>query len=420
MHRAAGVLVLAFATVPRDGWAQGGVPIGPEFRVNTFTTNSQSAASVSADPEARFVVVWQGNGQDGSGFGAFGQFFFINGIPVGPEFRVNTFTTGDQYEPSAAMTGAGNFVVAWTSTQDGSGTGIFGQRFFAAGLPTGPEFRVNTYTAGQQYQAAAAIDLSGNFTVVWSSDGQDGDAAGVFGQRFAAGSGVPIGPEFRVNTYTTGAQYRPAAASGWFGNFVVVWQDGAVGGGGGRGVFGQRYDSSGAPVGPEFQVETYTTGFQGFPSVSADASGDFVVVWHSDGQDGSDLGVFGQRYSSEGNPLGPEFPVNTYTTGPQGFPAVTVDGAGNFVVVWHGAGQDGSGAGVFGQRYASSGGPIGSEFRVNTHTTDAQASASVATIGGGTFVVAWQSQGQDGSAYGVYSQRYNLIVPVELMRFDVE
>jgi hypothetical protein len=57
---------------------------------------------------------------------------------------------------------------------------------------------------------------------------------------------------------------------------------------------------------------------------------------------------------------------------------------------------------------------------VNTHTTDAQANASVATIGGGTFVVAWQSSGQDGSAYGIFSQRYNAIVPVELMQFGVE
>ena len=415
MRRAAVLLLLAFATAPCAGWAQGGVPIGPEFRVNTYTSSSQAAPSVAADPEARFVVVWFSNGQE-SGFGVFGQRYFITGLPQGPEFRVNTYTTGDQYNPSAAMWGAGNFVVVWTSTQDGSTLGIFGQRFFGGGGPAGPEFQVNTYTTAHQYQAAVATDISGNFVVAWTSAGQEGPDADVFGQRYAAGSGAPVGPEFRVNTSTTGEQYRPAVASDWSGNFVVVWQDGTVGGAGG--VFGQRYDSSGAPLGPEFQVETYTTGLQGFPSVSADASGDFVVVWHSDGQDGSDLGVFGQRYSSAGSPLGPEFRVNTNTTGGQGSPAVTVDGAGNFAVVWHGA--DGSGSGVFGQRYDSSGAPLGSEFRVNTHTTDNQASASVASIGGGTFVVAWQSSGQDGSAYGVFSQRYSAIVPVELLRFGVE
>jgi hypothetical protein len=33
------------------------------------------------------------------------------------------------------------------------------------------------------------------------------------------------------------------------------------------------------------------------PSVAADDAGDFVVVWTSSGQDGSNYGVFGQRYS---------------------------------------------------------------------------------------------------------------------------
>jgi hypothetical protein len=416
MRLAAVLLVLALATAPRAGWAQGGVPIGPEFQVNTYTTGGQTAPSVSADPEARFVVVWMSNGQDGSGFGAFGQRYFINGIPQGPEFRVNTYTTGDQFEPSAAMTGGGNFVVAWTSTQGG----IFGQRFFSGGAPAGPEFLVNTYTGATQYQPAAATDIFGNFVVVWTSAGQDGSGAGVFGQRYAAGTGAPIGPEFRVNTYTTGEQYRPTAAFAWSGEFVVVWQNGTLGGGNGTGVLAQRYAASGAPLGPEFQVETYTTSFQVFPSVAVDASGDFVVVWMSGGQDGSGAGVFGQRYSSTGEPVGPEFRANTYTTGLQGAPAVTADGSGNFAVVWPSVAQDVPDTGVYGQRFASSGMPLGAEFRVNTYTTDIQAGASVASIGGGTFVVAWQSSGQDGSAYGVFSQRYSAIVPVELISFGVE
>jgi hypothetical protein len=90
------------------------------------------------------------------------------------------------------------------------------------------------------------------------------------------------------------------------------------------------------PLGPEFRVNTYTTGLQWFPSVAADTSGNFVVVWSSDGQDGSSWGVFAQRYASSGFPVGPEFRVNTYTTSPQGGSfdiAVASDPSGNFVVV---------------------------------------------------------------------------------------
>ncbi len=65
------------------------------------------------------------------------------------------------------------------------------------------------------------------------------------------------------------------------------------------------------PVGPEFQVNTYTVGDQGFPHIASDAAGNFVVVWSSSGQDGSTFGLFGQRYGRNGVKLGVEFQVNT-------------------------------------------------------------------------------------------------------------
>jgi hypothetical protein len=83
--------------------------------------------------------------------------------------------------------------------------------------------------------------------------------------------------------------------------------------------------------------------------VAADSSSGFVVVWSS--LDGDQSGVFAQRYATSGAPLGTEFRVNTHTQSYQG--AASVATSGNFVVVWHSEGQDGPGAGIFGQRYAS-------------------------------------------------------------------
>jgi len=57
------------------------------------------------------------------------------------------------------------------------------------------------------------------------------------------------------------------------------------------------------PVGSELQVNTYTTGDQRHPAVAGDAAGNFVVVWDSVA-DGDSLGVFGQRYDSSGLPVG--------------------------------------------------------------------------------------------------------------------
>jgi hypothetical protein len=79
--------------------------------------------------------------------------------------------------------------------------------------------------------------------------------------------------------------------------------------------------------------------------VATDSSGDFVIVWESYGPQG---GIVGQRYASTGARLGFEFQVNAniYLG-----PAVASDSAGNFIVVWESNVQDGYAEGVFGQRY---------------------------------------------------------------------
>ena len=175
--------------------------------------------------------------------------------------------------------------------QDGSGDGVFGQRFNSAGTPLGSEFQVNSYTTGSQQRPAVAVDGSGNFVVVWSSSGGDGSYAGVFGQLFTAG-GSPVGGNFQVNTYTTFNQFSPTVAADASGEFVVAWgspgQDG-----GGYGVFGQRFGAEGGTaVGSEFRVNRTTAGDQGAPAVAAAGSGEFVVAWVSDGQDGSQPAAF--------------------------------------------------------------------------------------------------------------------------------
>ena len=68
--------------------------------------------------------------------------------------------------------------------------------------------------------------------------------------------------------------------------------------------FPVRAEAQVVPLGSEFQVNTFTTDGQYYASVAADADGDFIVVWTSQDQDGSFSGVFGQRYASTGTPLG--------------------------------------------------------------------------------------------------------------------
>ena len=374
--------------------------LGPEFRVNSYTTSFQYGPATAADAAGNFIVVWTSYGKDGSYGGVFGQRFDANGLPQGVEFQVNSYTTGSQYGPAVAADASGGFVVAWNSQyQDGSYGGVFGQRFGPAGLPVGPEFQVNTYTTSAQGGPAVAIAAAGEFVVVWSSYDQDGSYDGVFGQRFDA-QGVPSGSEFRVNTYTTSTQALPTVAVDGSGGFVVAWwshdQDGSSGG-----IFAQRFDAAGLPVDGEFQVNTYTAGLQVEPALAVEGPGNFVVVWSSHGQDGSYSGVFGQRFDPAGLPVGGEFQVNTYTTFDQSHPAVAANAAGDFVVAWVSLGQ-----GLSGLQFGAAGFPVGSEFRINSDTAAYPFSPALSAGAAGDFVVAWEYYGLGASYSDVFGRQW--------------
>src|SRR5262249_55448535 len=154
----------------------------------------------------------------------------------------------------------------------------------------------------------------------------------------------------------------------------------------------------------EFGVNSTTAGDQVNPSVAMDPAGDFVVAWQSASQDGSGYGVYAQRYEHARVGYGPEFRGNSTTADNQEYTTVAMDSAGDFVVAWASYSQDGSGWGVYAQRYNAGGMRLYGEFRVNSTTAGNQTNPTVAMDSAGDFVVAWESYGQDGSGYGIYAQ----------------
>jgi hypothetical protein len=371
--------------------AQAPMPVGPQFQINTYTSNRQYGASAAMDANGSFIVVWKSDGSAGtdtSSYSIQGQRFFPDGSKRGTEFQVNTDTTGNQFLPFVAADADGDFIVVW-STNIIDTADVRGRRYASNGTAQGAEFQVNT-TMGLQNGPLVAAAADGAFVVVWTgsygSPGPDTSEFSIQGRRFAS-NGSPQGGDFQVNTYTTGSQSQPFVAMDADGNFVVVWQSDVSYGTDtdGDSIQGQRYASNGSPRGGEFQVNTYTTNAQSYPSVSRSADGDFVVVWQSTGSSGTDTSlssVQGQRYASNGTAEGAQFQVNTYTTSKQGYPSVSMDGTGDFVVVW----QSSSGR-IQGQRFASDGSVQGAEFQVNTYTGLQRFPAVAADDE--TFAVAW-------------------------------
>ncbi len=327
------------------------VTTGAEFLVNSETASSQMASSVTALFDGGFVITWSSLGQDSSSLGVYAQRYDASGAAIGSEFQVNTYTTDVQGDPSITALSDGGFVVTWASdTQDASGFGVFGQRYDAAGDAAGVEFQINTYETDNQSAPSATALNDGGFVVTWSSIGQDGDSSGIFGQRYDA-AGAAAGVEFQVNTYETDGQWRPSITALSDGGFVVAWeswaQDGSL-----AGIYAQRFNASGTPLGDEFRANTQTLDRQQSSSVTALSDGGFVVTWMSLGQDGSNYGIYGQRYDAAGDAAGMEFQINSYTANGQMTPSVAALDQGGFIVTWESNGQDGNIFGVYGQMFS--------------------------------------------------------------------
>ncbi len=386
-------------------------PVGTETLVNTNTIDSQftsvtgQSGNVAMDAEGDYVVTWTSVNQDGSGYGVYAQRYSADGVAQGTELLVSTTTVNDQLYSAVAMDAAGDFVITWTgSAQDGSGYGVYAQRYNAAGLAQGNEFQVNTTTLDNQQSSTVAMDAAGNFVVTWSSYGQDGDGWGVYAQRYDE-SGVAVGSEFQVNSTTAGNQLYSTIAMDATGDFVVTWSSNGQDTDS-YGVYAQRYNSAGGAQGSEFLVNETTTGNQRYSNVAMDTAGDFVVTWSSYGQDGSGFGIYARQYNATGTVLGGEFLVNTTTTGDQFVSTVAMDVAGDYAISWTSYGQEGADLGIYAQQYSAAGAALGGEEHVNSTTAGNQSFSSIAMDSTGDFVVAWQSYGQDGSSYGVYTQRY--------------
>ena len=216
------------------------------------------------------------------------------------------------------------------------------------------------------------------------------------------------GAEFQVNSFSDGYQREPRVAAIAEGEFVVVWIGPPADGVNERDVMGRFVDAQGAQT--EFQINAYTTNTENNPAVAADANGNFVVVWVTADRDGDDYGVFGQRFSAAGLPVGTEFQANTTTTEDQRRAALAMSADGVFMVVWQSTDQDGDSGGIFGRRFGADATPLGTEFQVNAFTTGSQYLPQIEALTGGGFVVAWGSTGQDdasdGFSAGVFAQRF--------------
>ncbi|MDL2337041.1 MAG: PKD domain-containing protein [Pseudomonadota bacterium] len=379
----------------------GAVRFGQEKVVNTTVAGNQQEPSVARLSAGGYVVVWTDQGgADGSSYGVYGQRYDANDNAAGTQFRVNTTTSSDQSDPHVVGLNGGGFVAVWTSNgQDGSGYGVYGQRYKADGTTDGTEFLVNTTTSQSQYQPTIAATVDGGFAVAWYYNYYNAaftEYADIFFQRYNA-AGVAQGGETRANPLGEGTvvQSEPTIAGLSGGGFITLWTDDSKEGNG-TGIYGQRFAADGTAAGGVLHINSYISSTQNAPEVAALKDGGFVAVWQSEGQDLSSTGIYSQRFDASGVKVGAEFRVNTNINSTQYQPDVTALENGGWVVSW----SDGANGDVFVQQYNGAGQQIDGETRVDTYGYSTQYQPSITSMADGGFVVAYTGYIASGDGNG--------------------
>lgn len=317
----------------------------------------------------------------------------------GNAFEINSTTANEQDQPAAAGLDGGGFVAAWRDTsgrQTGGSDDIRIQVFDGEGTALGSEIRANTTTDAAQDAPSVAGLEGGGFVVAWA-DGSvvapDSNSISDITAQLFASDGTALGGEFRVNTTTDAFQQAPDLAPLADGGFLATWTDGSLGASGDFGrVTGQIFGPGGQKEGGEIVLNTTTKSVQSNPVAAGLSDGGFVAVWEDSsntGKDTSNGALRGQAFHPDGSREGSEFLVNTTTFDQQDNPAVTGLNDGRFVVTWDGPVGDDDGA-VLGQVFGGDGTKQGGEFVVADDTDFDQADPAVAARPNGGFVVAFQ------------------------------
>jgi hypothetical protein len=260
-----------------------------------------------------------------------------------------------------------------------------------------PEFQVNTHVRADQRIPSIAGDASGNTVVVWQSRNQDGQSWGVHGQRLNA-LGQQLGAEFRINVFNQGAQDGQHVQMLPDGRFVVAW-NGLTRSSPRLQIQMRRFAANGQPMAGDISLGDSPDRPQILPRLGLLGDGALVASWDGSRVFGDTFDIVTRYFSVGDEALTPSIQTNQFDQTAQRHSDLAVDGRGRHVVAWQSSGQDGDAWGVFARCLEFRGGG-GDEFMINETTEGSQARPRVAMVADGRFAIAWQdNRGQSSFAY---------------------
>lgn len=273
-------------------WYSGSEPAGDELVLSAANGRYQYEPAVAVADE-RIGVVWmqlEGAGQ----VDVYGRLFDLAGAPVTPVLPIAT-TSGPQVAPSIARVGPSSFVTIWLDSALAPGQTVLMARPLPADGEMGPEFMISPPAGASPYTTPGIVGWrDGGFVAVWT---QPGDAEGrghTWARRYSP-AGRP-GPSIELASYPGSSYLDTAIAAGVSRSAFAAWTE-PEGDDSGWAVAGSLFSDSPSVSG---RINTFTAGDQYRPAAAGNGLGLFLVCWNSRDQDGSGTGVYCQFLLAEG------------------------------------------------------------------------------------------------------------------------
>lgn len=319
-------------------------------------------ASLATDSAGQWLSVWVSDDDMDGTIGSDTDILLAgssdNGLTWSAPIALNKTApddSADDTEPMIVADAAGNWVVAWSSTEDLSGAGGTDRDIlFARSADQG-----TTWTNVAALNVDAALDTGdderpfittngGIFLAAWqSNDGSSGPDFDIRVSRSFTG-GASWTPSILLNSNGGGdsaQDIHPVLATDSAGNWLAVWESNDAAFGGESDLFVARSIDDGgtwtSPL-PLDQNAAIDTGIDTNPTIATDGSGTWIVAWDSteplEGTIGVDRDVIYSRSTDNGTTWTAPQALNSNAgsdTGDDISPHLLVDSSGTWTVAWN-------------------------------------------------------------------------------------
>lgn len=208
-----------------------GTAIDDELRVNENPEFEQAMPAIAVSSAGETLVTWSSRHQDGSDWGVYGRRILPDGTLAASEKLLNSTTTGSQVASSVTATNDGEYFVAWSSNEPVDGSEIVGQRLDASAESIGQELKINTTSDGEQREVQVVPTAEGEVFAVWKHGVPDGAGWEVIGRTIDetnSANEIEVLIPTVSNGLNSGHQEKPSVAINARNEVFAVWSGSGV------------------------------------------------------------------------------------------------------------------------------------------------------------------------------------------------